>query len=264
LGVLLVEEHLRRPARGICCAVVSGHNGSVGRVGEEPRKGDSEVEVVLDWVITPEQLAARDDRVRRAIETTPSVFPADCNAARVRLFDYSIELRDDPQCYPDAIGLEQAARQILRAYNRDLGHRKRSKAVDAPAAFELESARSWALSALRLIYLRAGAVKKVELEEAEPGQLLAICIGGAYSAVAQFGGRHPVAPLEVPMSGLDKPLVVPARGCLRIFNDPGKQVGGGRNQWPRWCPDCDPSKGQTRRSQISAHQRSVRAASPNR
>jgi hypothetical protein len=168
-----------------------------------------------------------------------------CLASCRRLFDFSIEVRDERPITRD--GLAEAAEDVLLWVQRELALWRSAEAPPAAVAWELYAAQRW----VRLAYCERHTsveAKRYELAVAD-GAPLALCIGTSISVdvrrwkrVSRLLGRSGVTTW--------------APGCRRVIPDVRDSE---RHFWRVWCDDCAPNRGQTTRKWKSRVWRSSQA-----
>lgn len=174
------------------------------------------------------------------------------DAVRV-LSDYSVAFRERRwRDMPEDLGA--AAEEILSGYYRVIPEPQPRVALEVSIAFELASARVWALHALKHQHDLDKSVKQIELRIADD-RPLAICVGGALITAplmpkgSRRGWRLPVKPIEfqarvVVSHGRSHTLKgggrLPYCGCLCVFPDTTQDQ---RHPWRYLCDDCHPRNG---------------------
>ena len=203
------------------------------------------------WTRSSASLRARDARVRASLATEAPILGGRCPDSQARLFDFSVQLRD--RAHVDKRGLSDAASELLLWQQYELLGRR---SLGTEAAFELFSARAWALQAL-IHALPDGykGAKRREMEITE-GAPHGICMGRL---------PHRVAP-NAHNVNLDAQLArhygrsqvgIPLVGCMSVFAD-STNVGRGR-MWSSWCPRCSPELSQSARAQARQQIAALRA-----
>lgn len=181
----------------------------------------------------------RQRRVREELPTTQPILGARCPRAQARLYDWSVNRRDQN-------GVGSASEVVLAWVQKEL--RERESPLDVAAAFELAGARRWALAALIELHGKKRA-KEIELELAD-GAPLAICMGPR--TFVHGGERVDYLPVQTIHGLTHVPLY--GQGCRAVFHDTTRITG---RMWRYWCPECKPSKRQARRALAQSHSRAV-------
>jgi hypothetical protein len=178
-------------------------------------------------------LAGRDLRVMRSLESEHSILGKRCRRAQERLFSFSVAIRERQE--PKFAGLEKAARTVL--FNVHCELRECASPLEEAAAWELSNAKKWAIRAFAYVPGEVRAKKiEVELTQGEP---LAICMGSQTSVDTEMGLLH-----------------LPVLGCRSVFPD-ATHVTGGNRMWRDWCDKCPPNQAQPLRTARREHKKRV-------
>jgi hypothetical protein len=197
----------------------------------------------LDWDGSPE---AKDARRRATLSETCRILAARCPDAQVRLFDFSIELRDGKSPFTWD-GLHEAAETLIACVQDELSSRR--SPLDLRDACELVHSRLWAIHALALLTGSHAHAKRFEVGVAS-GRPLTVCYGSG-PLLPPVAGFQRLQAVDIHLLGKVK-VQIPRRGCLAIIPE-STRVGG--VMWRYWCSDCAPSRGAKARSQARAHRR---------
>jgi hypothetical protein len=190
----------------------------------ESRSGKSDRRV---WLVE------RDAKVRAGLADT--ILGSRCLNACQRLFDYSVDLRDDP--VPHVQGLREASEEVILWTQRELAALLSDEPLPPAVAFQLHTWQWLARRAHLEQHGRQCDVKTYEVAVTD-GAPLAICMGtnisldvSSYRRVAASRGKTNV--------------VTAAFGCFRVFPDTTQTS---RRMWRPWCDRCTPNTGQKRRA----------------
>jgi hypothetical protein len=192
----------------------------------------------------------RQARRRAALATDHKILGGQCLGALERLFDYSLQLRENGRI--EIEDLATAAEMVLSCVQREL--LGRASPLEIEVAFELAYARAWAIHAL--VYVHGPrAAKEIELRLTD-GAPLTICTGRTWQ---RYPYRERAAPfLGKVVSGRladGREFRIPAYGCFAIFADTTQTT---RWAWAHWCPDCKPNTGRRwPRARARAHKRAL-------
>jgi hypothetical protein len=237
------QQPLERPcARVPCRAMTFQHEPIVPPAQPAEARSDTRIR----WQRSAAWRAGHDARVRARLGES-QIF-GDCKAAYERLFDYTIEARND------AIGINQeglleAAESILARAQRTLVELRSDEPLDISVASELLLAQDWARQAHEEVHGSPGRVKAFEIAAAN-GHPLAICRGSSITfdvsgavadALERSGARTSRDGLEPGEVRTDAP------GCLRIFEDSMRTSARRTTMWRVWCPEHTPNTGQSLR-----------------
>jgi hypothetical protein len=214
---------------------------AVGKV----TKNDEQRPKRIRWTATPEQRATKDALRRAALRDEPSILGKRCPEAQIRLFDFSIELREGLRIRRG--GLQSASETTLACVQEE--YRTRSSPLELVAFTELHTSRLWAIRALSLVTSSHAHSKRFELKITD-GHPLTVCGGTGpwYPEVAGFRKTHPVSTFW------GEELHVPALGCHTIIPESTRSRGV---MWKYWCENCAPNAGAQTRAQVRAHRRRV-------
>ncbi len=186
-----------------------------------------------------DKVESREDRLRAAIATDQSILGALCPEAQRRLLDFSFDREQTD-------GVVEAAEEILTNVQHELSSRR--PRLEHAAAFELVSARQWAIYALSLITTTHAHAKKHELAVTE-GSPLTACFGFS-PFLPPIRGRA-LQEVQTHRYGV---LRIPAYGCFAVIPE-STRLGG--RMWRQWCTDCAPNSRDAALRQARSHRRMV-------
>jgi hypothetical protein len=214
-------------------------------------KGDRRLNVVelrpdgMAW--TRGAISARDVRVMRSLADEQPILGAAYPREQARLFFYSLQVRDRKEIRQQ--GLRDAAERVLEFVQLQLQGHGCGAVLDVDTAFQLASAREWALHALVYLSPDKKSAKARELEIAA-GHPLTIC---GVPTKLSIGFRKSKA-IETAYGQMR----LPNSGCFGVFPDSVRHDRG--VMWSYWCPRCEPSASKMTRNQGERRAKSLEQA----